>query len=41
MGQKKLGQNSFWQRTIPDWNSLPAAVIESETVADFKSQLVD
>ena len=20
-----LGQNSFWRRTIPDWNSLPAA----------------
>ena len=20
-----LGQNSFWHRTIPDWNSLPAA----------------
>ena len=23
-----LGQNSFWHRTIPDWNSLPAAAIE-------------
>ena len=36
-----LEQNSFWHRTIPDWNSLPAAAIESKTVAAFKSQLVD
>ena len=36
-----LGQNSFWHRTIPDWNSLLAAAIESKTVAAFKSQLVD
>ena len=36
-----LGQNYFWHRTIPDWNSLPAAAIESKTVAAFKSQLVD
>ena len=36
-----LRQNSFWHRTIPDWNSLPAAAIESKTVATFKSQLVD
>ena len=36
-----LGQNSFWHRTIPDWNSLPAAATESKTVAAFKSQLVD
>ena len=26
-----LGQNSFWHRTIPDWNSLPAAAVESKT----------
>ena len=32
-----LEQSSFWHRTIPDWNSLPAAVIESKTVAAFKS----
>ena len=24
-----LGQKNFWHRTIPDWNSLPAAAIES------------
>ena len=36
-----LGQNSFWHRTFPDWNFLPAAVIESKTVAVFKSQLID
>ena len=36
-----LGQNSFWHRTIPDWNYLSAAAIESKTVAAFKSQLVD
>ena len=36
-----LGQNSFWHGTIPDWNSLSAAAIESKTVAAFKSQLVD
>ena len=23
-----LGQNSFWHRTIRDWNYLPAAAIE-------------
>ena len=23
-----LGQNSVWHRTIPNWNSLPAAAIE-------------
>ena len=32
---------NFPVRTIPDWNSLPAAAIESKTVAAFKSQLVD
>ena len=36
-----LGQNSFWHRTIPDWDYIPAAAIESKTVAAFKSQLVD
>ena len=36
-----LGRNSFWHRTIPVWNSFPAAAIESKTVASFKSQLVD
>ena len=36
-----LGQKIFWHRTIPDWNSPPAAAIESKTVAAFKSQLVD
>ena len=36
-----LGQNSFWHRNIPDWNSLPAAAVESKTVAAVKSQLVD
>ena len=36
-----LGQNLFWHQTIPEWNSLPAAAIESKTVAAFKSQLVD
>ena len=28
-----LGQKNCWCRTIPDWNSLPAAAIESKTVA--------
>ena len=36
-----LGQNSFWHQTILDWNSLPAAAIESKTVAASRSQLVD
>ena len=31
-----LGHNSFWHRTIPDWNSFPAAAKESKTVAAFK-----
>ena len=35
-----VGQKSFWHRTIPDWNYLPAAAITS-TVAAFKSQMVD
>ena len=36
-----LGHNSFWHRTNPEWNYLPAAAIESKTVTAFKSQLVD
>ena len=36
-----LRQKKIWHRTIPDWNSLPAAAIESKTVAAFKRQLVD
>ena len=36
-----LGQKNFWHQTIPAWNSLPAAAIESKTVPAFKSQLVD
>ena len=27
-----LGQISFWHRTIPDWNSPPAASIQAKTV---------
>ena len=34
----RLGQNSFWHQTIPDWNYLPAAAIESKTVAAFKTK---
>ena len=26
-----LGQNSFWHRAIPDWNSPPTSAIESKT----------
>ena len=36
-----LGQNHFWHQTITDWNSFPAAAIESETVVASESQLVD
>ena len=38
-----LGQRYFGigLDSIPDWNSLPVAAIESKTVAAFKSQLVD
>ena len=36
-----LGQNYFWHQTIPNWNSLLTAAIESKTVLAFKSQLVD
>ena len=32
-GYDQLGQNSFWHRTILDRNFLPAAAIESKTVA--------
>ena len=34
-----LGQNSFLYKTIPDWNHLPPAAIESNPA--FKSQLGD
>ena len=34
-----LGQNSFLYKTIPDWNHLPPADIESRSIAAFKSQL--
>ena len=36
-----LGQNSFLYKTIPDWNHLPPAAIESRLIAAFKSQLSD
>ena len=36
-----LGQNSFLYKTIPDWNHLPLAAIESRSIAAFKSQLND
>ena len=31
-----LRQNSFWHRTIPDWNSLPAAAIELKTCGSIQ-----
>ena len=34
-----LGQNSFLYKTIPDWNHLPPAAIESRSIAALKSQL--
>ena len=34
-----LGQNSFLYKTIPDWNHLPSAAIESRSIAAFESQL--
>ena len=36
-----LGQNSFLYKTIPDWNHLSPAAIESRSIAAFKSQLSD
>ena len=36
-----LGQNYFLYKTIPDWNHLPPAAIESRSIAAFKSQLSD
>ena len=36
-----LGQNSFWHRTIPDWNSLSSATIDAQTMAAFKGRLAD
>ena len=33
-----LRHNSFWHRTIPDWNSLPAAAIGSNTVAAWSTR---
>ena len=32
-------KNSFINRTIPQWNCLPAAVAEADSVVAFKSQL--
>ena len=36
-----VGQNSFWPRTIRDWNSLPPATTLAPSVAVFKSRLSD
>ena len=33
--------NSFFKRTIVDWNKLPQAVIDMQTVASFKQKLSD
>ena len=30
-----------WIPTIPDWNHIPPAAIESRSIAAFKSQLSD
>ena len=32
-------QKSFVQRTIPEWNSLPSSVAQSDTVSTFKCRL--
>ena len=32
-------KNSFVNRTIPQWNCLPAAVAEADSVVAFKSRL--
>ena len=34
-----LEQNSFWHQTIPDWNSFPAAAIESKTLLWQRSRI--
>ena len=36
-----LGQNSFLYKTIPDWNHLPPAAIESRPKAAYKRQFSD
>ena len=39
--KKSFKQNSFLYKTIPAWNHLPPAAIESRSIAAFKSQLSD
>ena len=36
-----LGRNSFWAKTVPDWNQIYTAAVQATTVADFKSRLSD
>ena len=36
-----LEQNSFWHRSLPDRNYLPATTIKSKAVAELKSELGD
>ena len=37
----EIYRNSFFQRTVKDWNSLPSAVISAVTIEGFKANLVD
>ena len=39
--QKQVRRHSFSFRVLPDWNSLPPKVIESDTLNAFKRQLDD
>ena len=36
-----LGQNFFLYKSIPNWNHLPSAVIESRSISAFKGKLSD
>ena len=33
-------KNSFFPRTIPQWNSLPSSVVNSKTAEEFKARMV-
>ena len=39
--QKKVYIYSYFPRTIREWNALPAAIVESDSLARFQSGLRD
>ena len=40
-GTRGLQSNSFYFRTLQNWNDLPRSVVHANTINDFKSELDD